>query len=167
MNHLSTLLELNSKDDFKPKSFPNKSVEIKKALSHSGKLCKFLWEEVGKDYWLERSDWNIDRWNKWINRDEVVFYVAYLDNTPMGFFELTKEKKNIKIEGLGLLPEFIGKGLGGGLLSAATEKAFAWGAKRIWLHTATDDHPAALPNYKNRGFIIYRKTILKNSMLNR
>ena len=85
----------------------------------------------------------------------------------MGFFELAKEKKNIKIEGLGLLPEFIGKGLGGGLLSAATEKAFAWGAKRIWLHTATDDHPAALPNYEKRGFKIYKEAILKNSMSGR
>ena len=65
------------------------------------------------------------------------------------------------------MPDYIGKGLGGGLLTAATENAFAWGAKRIWLHTATDDHPAALPNYKNRGFKIYKEEALINPMPDR
>ncbi len=164
MNHLSYFLELTSKEDFKPKSFPYKNGEIKKASYNSGKFCKFLWDEVGKGYWLERSDWTIDHWNKWINRNYVLFYIAYLDSNPMGFFELSKDKTDIKIEGLGLLPVFIGKGLGGGLLSAATEKAFKWGAKRIWLHTATDDHPAALPNYQKRGFKIFKEENLKDPM---
>ncbi len=68
------------------------------------------------------------------------------------------------MEGFGLLPQYRGQGLGSGLLSAATEKAFATGAKRIWLQTATDDHPNALPNYLAGGYRIYRESVLKNPM---
>jgi GNAT superfamily N-acetyltransferase len=57
------------------------------------------------------------------------------------------------------LPQFVGKGLGGGLLSAAIENA--WGAEtnRVWVHTCSLDHPNALKNYQARGFQIYRETL--------
>jgi GNAT superfamily N-acetyltransferase len=53
----------------------------------------------------------------------------------------------------------VGKGLGGGLLSAAIENA--WGAEtnRVWVHTCSLDHPNALKNYQARGFQIYRETL--------
>ena len=58
----------------------------------------------------------------------------------------------------GLLPKFIGKGLGGGFLSYAVEKAWEFKKKRIWVHTCNYDHPNALKNYKARGFEIYKET---------
>ena len=45
-----------------------------------------------------------------------------------------------------------GRGLGRHLLTEAVETAWCLGAKRVWLHTSTLDHPAALPNYLSRGF---------------
>jgi len=50
------------------------------------------------------------------------------------------------------------KGLGGGLLSAAVEKAWEMETKRVWVHTCSLDHPYALNNYQARGFQIYRET---------
>ena len=38
------------------------------------------------------------------------------------------------------------------LLTAAVERAWSSGTERVWLHTNTLDHPAALPNYLKRGF---------------
>ena len=38
------------------------------------------------------------------------------------------------------------------ILLTGSERAWAAGANRIWLHTNTLDHPAALPNYLKRGF---------------
>jgi GNAT superfamily N-acetyltransferase len=54
------------------------------------------------------------------------------------------------------LPSFIGKGLGGPLLSTAISRAWEMGAKRVWVHTCTLDHPRALGNYQARGFAVYR-----------
>jgi GNAT superfamily N-acetyltransferase len=55
----------------------------------------------------------------------------------------------------GLVPEAQGRGLGPWLLSTALCGEWAAGAKRIWLHTDTWDHPAALPVYRRAGFKVY------------
>ena len=58
---------------------------------------------------------------------------------------------------LGLLPPFIGCGLGGPLLSAAVYNAWATpGARHIGVHTCTQDHEHALDNYKRRGFQVFK-----------
>ena len=53
-------------------------------------------------------------------------------------------------------PEFIGRGLGGALLTHAIEQAWTSGAKRVWVHTCELDHPAALTNYEARGMRTYK-----------
>ena len=75
--------------------------------------------------------------------------------TPAGYFELNTKNKDVEIAHFGLLPIFIGKGLGGGFLSVAIEKAWELKIKRIWVHTSSFDHPNALKNYLHRGFKIY------------
>ena len=58
----------------------------------------------------------------------------------------------MEIAYFGLLPEFVGRGWGSYLLTSAVREAWAIEADRVWLHTCTLDHPAALPNYLHRGF---------------
>ena len=67
-------------------------------------------------------------------------------------------KSEIEIAYFGLLPEFIGRGLGGVLLTSAIETAWAWTPtpSRVWVHTCNRDHPSALANYQARGFEIYK-----------
>ena len=59
----------------------------------------------------------------------------------------------------GLLPDFIGGGLGGALLTKAVERAFDLGATRAWVHTCSLDHPQALANYLARGMRVYRTEV--------
>jgi GNAT superfamily N-acetyltransferase len=61
----------------------------------------------------------------------------------------------IELKHFGLAPEAQGRGLGPWLLSTALCGEWASGAKRIWLHTDTWDHPAALPVYRRAGFAVY------------
>jgi GNAT superfamily N-acetyltransferase len=63
-----------------------------------------------------------------------------------------------EIETFGLLPEFVGKGLGGFALTLAIRQAWALApsVRRVWLHTSSHDHPRALPNYHRRGFRTFR-----------
>jgi GNAT superfamily N-acetyltransferase len=64
----------------------------------------------------------------------------------------------VEIETFGLLPEFVGKGLGGYALTLGIQQAWelAPSVTRVWLHTSTLDHPHALPNYHRRGFRTFR-----------
>jgi GNAT superfamily N-acetyltransferase len=55
----------------------------------------------------------------------------------------------------GLMPDFIGRGLGTWLLGTAIETAWARPIERLWVHTNTLDHPRALPNYQRQGFTPY------------
>ncbi len=76
---------------------------------------------------------------------------------PAGYFELRREPDSaIEIAYFGLLQEFLGRGLGGHLLTQAVLHAWEAGATRVWVHTSTLDHPAALPNYLKRGFTVYK-----------
>jgi GNAT superfamily N-acetyltransferase len=80
---------------------------------------------------------------------------------PAGYFELRRQPDGaVEIAYFGLLPEFIGRGLGKFLLSEATRRAWELGATRVWLHTNTLDHAAALPNYLARGFSVVRTETL-------
>jgi ribosomal protein S18 acetylase RimI-like enzyme len=166
MNHHSYLLELASVSQFCPKAFPDSSILIVQATASDANLCKRLWGEVGQGFWNERQDWASERWRAHLSERAVSFWIAKKSTEELGFFELKRHLDDMKIEGFGLLEKWRNKGLGGGLLSAATQKAFDHGVKRIWLHTATDDHPNALPNYRKRGYRIYHEEVLNNSMPN-
>ena len=89
---------------------------------------------------------------------ELKTWVAYVSSNPAGYFELeTQPEGSVEITSFGLLPSFIGRGLGGYLLTVAVQKAWHMGAARVWLHTCTLDHPNALQNYCARGFRVCRE----------
>lgn len=60
---------------------------------------------------------------------------------------------------LGLAPDLAGQGLGRHLMALAFARAQARGAGRIWLHTCSHDHPAALPFYRAAGFVPFRHEV--------
>lgn len=114
-------------------------------------------ELVGTQYHWPMA-WTEGQWQAWSEDPEVRTWVAYLDGSRAGYFELQKHPGgDVELVRFGLLPAFIGHGLGGPMLSAMIDEAWKWGATRIWFHTCTLDHPSALPNYLARGFRIFRR----------
>ena len=84
-------------------------------------------------------------------------FVGYCDGSPAGYYELgVDDAGDAEILHFGLAPAFIGRGYGGPLLTSALEEGFRLGAGRVWVHTCTNDHPAALANYQARGMAIYK-----------
>ena len=69
-------------------------------------------------------------------------------------------QQHVEIAYFGLLPQCIGQGLGGHLLTVAIERAWQMGATRVWLHTSTRDHPLALANYQARGLRVFQQESL-------
>jgi ribosomal protein S18 acetylase RimI-like enzyme len=161
--HRSFVLEITPAA-FRPKPFVARGVRVTRATAVQHARCRALWRHVGQGFWTARSRWTATRWRQHLRDETVSFWLATLGDHDIGFFELIVQRRAIKIEGLGLLPDWRHRGLGAGLLSAATRHAFALGAGRVRLHTATDDHPNALPNYRARGYRVSQERPLRHPM---
>lgn len=164
LSHRTYWLELGSPAELRSKPFALEGVTLARLRGEERARATQLWTEVGRGFWREREDWPAARWQEHLDTAHTRFTAAELSARDVGFFELVREGDEVEIAGFGLLPDWRGRGLGAGLLSAATREAFALGARRIWLHTATDDHPHALPNYLARGYRVYREELLVHPM---
>lgn len=122
-------------------------------------LNRQFYQKVGGDWqWTDRLKWTNEQWLAYVNRPVLTTGVVTVDGQSAGYFELeSQEGGDVEIVQLGLLPEYVGRGLGGVLVTAAIESAWSITAtKRVWLHTCTRDHESALENYKRRGFVVYK-----------
>jgi GNAT superfamily N-acetyltransferase len=138
----------------RPSAIP---IDIVQATRPCPELNRFLYTAVGTDWWwYSRLPWDRARWLAYLDRPELETWVAYVSGAPAGYFELERQEAgNVEITYFGVFPGFIGKGLGGQLLTAAVRRAWATGPARVWVHTCDLDHPAALANYQARGFKIF------------
>jgi GNAT superfamily N-acetyltransferase len=117
-----------------------------------------LYIEVGAPWqWIDRLAWGADRWRTRYADPAVQLWTGSLGADVVGYFELDTAGAETELAYFGLRPDFIGRGLGGALLTLAVERAWATGCRRVWVHTSDRDHPAALANYLARGFSIYAR----------
>lgn len=97
--------------------------------------------------------WTDDELAQHLAAPNVGIWELLVGDESAGYFELYRhDGGSVEIDYFGLIPKFIGRGLGGMMLTRAVEEAWAMGARRVWLHTCTLDSPRALPGYKARGF---------------
>ena len=118
-------------------------------------LYRELYEGVGNDYhWRDRRSWTDEQLRAHLERPDIEIWVLRERGAPRGFFELAREEDgSVEIAYFGLMSLGIGQGLGRALLTSAIDAAWRVEAHaRVWLHTCTLDHPAALANYLARGF---------------
>lgn len=149
-------LEMHSPEELRPKQHGVPDFRIEKMEIPFPELNKFFHTVVGYEYmWGGRSDWGRKEWYDYVNRDELETWVAYMKGTPAGYFEIEKhETGEMQIECFGLVPQFVGKGLGGILLTRAVQRCWELTDKLVFLKTCSHDHPHALKNYLARGFQI-------------
>ena len=86
---------------------------------------------------------------------EVAIHLLRVEGEVAGFFETDAGHwPDVNLNYFGLLPGFIGRGLGSALLGAAVDSVFigATGLRGMTVNTCTADHPRALPNYLAAGF---------------
>ena len=151
---IRTYLELLAPSELQVARLDDPLIRIEPQHNCSVELFRFLYVEVGRNYhWIDRLPWTDDDIRAHLARPENAVWLMTYNNERAGYFELRKcEDGSVEIAYFGLLPQFIGRGLGKHLLTCATEQAWKDGANRVWLHTCTLDDPAALPNYLKRGF---------------
>ncbi len=153
----TTYLEMRSASEAASFGGPRR-LQVRRAEVPCPELNRFLYSAVGSDWWwYERLSWSRAKWLEVLDRPEFETWVAYFSGTPAGYFELDgQEGGELELVYFGLLPTFIGRGLGSELLATAIERAWQRETKRFWLHTCDLDHPRALHNYQSHGFKPYK-----------
>jgi GNAT superfamily N-acetyltransferase len=152
-----TYLEMRQRAALRPARIPDPAIRVEQVHECPASFWRYLYTEVGREYrWTDRLAWSDDAVRAYLDDPAVSLWLMTLRGAPAGYFELRRDRiGGVEIAYFGLLPEFTGRGLGAHLLTEAVDRAWALGVDRIWLHTSSLDHPAALPNYLKRGFTAF------------
>ena len=149
-----TYLEMRDRAQLQPARCDDPRIRVQRMRQCSPSFFRYLYVEVGRTYhWIDRLPWTDADIVAHLSQAENSLWLMTDDGATAGYFELRRcEDGSVEIAYFGLLPQFIGRGLGKHLLTRAVEEAWTEGANRVWLHTCTLDDPAAMPNYLKRGF---------------
>ena len=120
-----------------------------------------LFRRIGTDWlWFGRLVMPDDEVRAIIGHAGVEVYALTRDGRDEGLVELDRrEAPNIELAYFGVTPELTGQGAGRWLMQRALELAWRRRPRRLWVHTCTLDHPAALAFYIRSGFHPYRRAV--------
>jgi GNAT superfamily N-acetyltransferase len=161
----TTYLEMLSPEAFKPKASPVKDICVRKIEIPTPTLNHYFYVQVGRSWkWYNRLSWSLTDWSAWAEKETMDTWMGQMKGSPFGYLEIERQGEDAELSYFGLLPQFLGKGLGGFFLSEAIRIAWELKPKRLWVHTCTLDHPHALRNYLARGFSIYKKEVAQEQI---
>ena len=159
---VTTYLEMHSPAEFNPKRIADERFGVREE-KRNWVFNRDMYLAVGENWtWIDRRGWTDEQWKDYADVPGLRTFGAYYNGTIAGYYELLCQSEpnedGVEIAYFGLLPEFIGRGLGGALLTSAIEKAWQTSPtpSRVWVHTCNRDHPGALANYQARGMKIYK-----------
>ena len=137
-----------------PAPAPGVTLERRQAMPVADYLR--LYHAIGDDWlWWSRLTWDEARLAAHLAEEETEVYVAAADGAEIGLIELNlRPAPDIELRYFGLIPTWIGKGLGGWLLAHALAAVGRHRPRRMILNTCTLDHPGALAFYQRHGFAI-------------
>ena len=156
-------LEIGSLDELKEVKRPAENYSVELVVPKDFQLNKFFYKNIGKNcQWVDRLVWSELNWSEYISDERLSTYILKDKDEIAGYFELlfNSDKKESEIVYFGILEEYLGKKLGGYLLSAAIKYSFTMGHSRVWVHTCSLDHKNALSNYLSRGMKIFKSETL-------
>src|SRR5215813_4162943 len=156
---ITTYLEMRSEDQLRPKR-GDSQFHVREKTDRDWRFNRDFYLRVGEQWaWIDKRSWSDGQWKEYATAPALRTFAGYYDDACAGYYELRRDREaGIEIAYFGLLPEWIGRGLGGALLTSAIETA--WRMKpnpiRVWVHTCNCDHPQALANYRARGMVVYK-----------
>jgi GNAT superfamily N-acetyltransferase len=135
-------------------------ITVMRSRQPTPSFYRFLYAAVGAGWhWLDRRNWSDEQLRVVLHRPEVEVWVLYYAGTPAGYSELVWVDQEVNVSYFGLMPEFVGKGLGRLWLGWTLHQAWRKSPRRVWLHTCDLDHPAALPLYQKLGLQAYDELV--------
>jgi GNAT superfamily N-acetyltransferase len=131
--------------------------------SMAGNLARYraLYKTVGEPWlWFSRARLSDAALARIIDDPLVEPLAFHRHGADLGIAELDfRRPGQCELSFLGLVPDAIGRGYGQVLIAEAIRRAFMRRIERLWLHTCTLDHPAALGFYIAAGFQPFRRAV--------
>ena len=154
-----TRLEMLAPPDTPPVPAPAMKLALLRAEKPSTGFYLYLYDAVGRDWnWVDRKRLPEEELGAIVRDERVEIYVLYAGGVPAGYAELDRRTDpDVELAHFGLIPDFIGRGLGRYLLDWAVRRAWSAGAERVRVNTCTADHPRALPLYQRAGFRVFAR----------
>ena len=157
-----TYLEMMERPTSPAPSLPTKKISLLRAEKLTLSFYRYLYNTIGQEWlWWERRLMSDDELSVIIFNPRVEIYVLYVGGVPAGYGELDRRCGNeIELAYFGLISEFIGQRLGSYFLRCMINQAWSYSPKRLFVHTCTEDHPAAIHNYQRHGFSPYEQVTI-------
>ncbi|MBV45813.1 MAG: hypothetical protein CL900_01180, partial [Dehalococcoidia bacterium] len=132
-------LEILSRENINRKLVVQTDLKITQVREPDSAFAQWLYRTVGREwYWVDRYYWSLSEWEEWISDSCISLWIMELSGKPIGFYMLDpQDNNNVEVSYFGLIPGYLGSGLGGHLLTNALDDAFSMGASRVWLHTCS------------------------------
>jgi len=120
-----------------------------------------LYRRIGEEWlWVSRITMPDTELAAHLHSPQLEVYALVDDDGDEGLLELDfREPGQCEIVMFGVTAKLVGSGAGRWLMNRAQEIAWSRPIERLWLHTCTFDHPAALAFYQRSGFRPFRRQI--------
>jgi GNAT superfamily N-acetyltransferase len=120
-----------------------------------------LYRRVGEEWlWISRIRMSDAELAAIIRSPLMEIYALAHEGCDEGLLELDfREPGQCEFVSFGVTEKFVGTGAGRWLMNRALEIAWSRPVDRVWLHTCTFDHPAALAFYQRSGFRPFRRQV--------
>jgi ribosomal protein S18 acetylase RimI-like enzyme len=153
-----TYLEMTSADQLVAGQLPPAEIVLDRVDATALALIRSTHDRIAAPHHWSSVGWSEQQWLNLLGRPGVRCWIARVGAEVIGMILMDKHAGgDVEITKFGLVPEWVGRGFGGHLLTLATQLAWDLGkVDRVWLGTTSIDHPHALSNYRGRGFHPFR-----------
>lgn len=155
-----TSLEMRERP--RPRMLPSSPFRLVRWKEPSPDRYRALFRRVGAPWmWFSRLVMTDDELTVLIHDAAVEIYaVEDRRGIEIGLLELDfRAPGEAEIAFLGFVPELAGKGHGDWLMTQTLTMGWRKDVARMWVHTCTLDHPAALGFYRRHGFVPFERAI--------
>jgi GNAT superfamily N-acetyltransferase len=155
-----TTLEMTRRPPLRP--LPASPLRLVRWATPEAEKYRTLFRRVGGPWlWYSRLAMDDAALSAIVHDPSVeVYAVTDRAGIEVGLLELDlRHAGACELSYFGLVPELAGRGHGGWLMAEAMARCWRPGVTRVWVHTCTLDHPAALGFYRKQGFVAVKRTI--------
>lgn len=144
-----------------PPPEPPRDLAVRRVAHPEPKWFRDIYRRIGQDLlWFSAEMMSDEQLAREIAAPKTTVLSLERGTETIGLAELRfGEGDSVEIVSFGVVPESTGAGAGHVLMDAALAHAFSHGAKRVWLHTCSFDHPGAIRFYLKRGFHAFKYAI--------